>query len=111
MAITAHLSHTIGVLHAAFSLLLRQVSEISRPVAKRGVLPIGRTSMVFTDPLTWKCHVCGDERPDASISVHKRDSIMPGGTSITENIRYCNDRVSCTVGAEHITFLGKDGSP
>lgn len=42
-------------------------------------------------PLTWTCHCCGDERPDAAVSVHKVavDSVL------TVNVRYCNDRPAC----------------
>lgn len=54
----------------------------------------------FLDPsaMTWTCMVCGDERPDAAISVAKRDlsndgQIVPGATF---NLRYCNDRADCT---------------
>lgn len=48
--------------------------------------------------LTWKCMACGETRPDACISVHKRDISeewkAPLGT-VTENFRYCNDRDMC----------------
>jgi hypothetical protein len=52
--------------------------------------------------LRWVCHVCGEERPDARISVFKRDVSafhnLPPGTFM-ENIRYCNDRSECREGA------------
>lgn len=55
------------------------------------------------DELTWTCHICGDERPDAKISVHKRDTSaeygLPEGTT-QENVRYCNDRPACVEGAQ-----------
>jgi hypothetical protein len=49
-------------------------------------------------PLTWTCHVCGEERPDARISVFTTDVSalfgLPAGT-VKENVRYCNDRPEC----------------
>jgi hypothetical protein len=48
---------------------------------------------------TWTCHVCGEERLDDKISVFKRDDSealgRPAG-SVVQNLRYCNDRASCT---------------
>ena len=48
--------------------------------------------------LTWKCHVCGEERPDAFISVRTKDMSeeygLPIGT-FKQNVRYCNDRPKC----------------
>ncbi|HDY88962.1 MAG TPA: hypothetical protein ENH82_12725 [bacterium] len=43
--------------------------------------------------LTWKCHVCKKERPDAKISVLTRpiDNIPDSEM----NIRYCNDNPDC----------------
>lgn len=59
---------------------------------------------------TWKCHICGRERPDALIGVYKRDMSLennfPAGT-ITENIRYCLDTPSCSKGAKNFSFIGK----
>lgn len=57
--------------------------------------------------LTWTCMVCGDRRPDAQISVYKRDISAHYGAelgTVTENIRYCNDRPSCVAGAENTTL-------
>jgi len=60
--------------------------------------------------LNWKCHVCGAERPDARISVFKRDmsadSDFPAGT-IVMNVRYCNDNPKCIEGAKTFNLLGK----
>lgn len=54
---------------------------------------------------TWTCHVCGDVRPDAAISVAKNDRSaekgLPAGTWI-ENVRYCNDRPECVAGATEV---------
>ena len=58
--------------------------------------------------LTWKCHVCGKERPDKFISVFKRDRSkeinLPAG-SLCENIRYCNDNPLCSEGVKNIKLL------
>lgn len=57
--------------------------------------------------LTWTCHICGDERPDARISVFKKPSVLPGGATMTQNVRYCNDRPDCLAGAPKVDFLGR----
>lgn len=53
----------------------------------------------------WTCHVCGDYRPDAQISVFKRRHSLPGGVVMDENVRYCNDRPLCAEAAKTKTFL------
>ena len=55
--------------------------------------------------LTWTCHVCGDERPDERISVHKEKRHLRNGIRVTQNVRYCNDRSSCLHGAPDVNFL------
>ncbi len=57
--------------------------------------------------LVWECHVCGAERPDERISVYKRSSVIAdtGGATITENVRYCNDRDECIEGAPDVHFV------
>lgn len=52
-------------------------------------------------PLTWRCHVCGDERPDAAISVFTRErtDIFEGWK---ENVRYCNDRPECAIEVRNV---------
>ncbi len=60
--------------------------------------------------LTWKCHVCGEERPDDKISVLSKPLIINGQvvSGGQQNIRYCNDRPACIEGAkEHCFFKGK----
>ena len=57
--------------------------------------------------LTWKCHVCGDERPDEKISVLSKPitingQVVPGDE---QNIRYCNDRPTCIEGAKDFSFF------
>lgn len=57
------------------------------------------------DNLTWTCHICKDERPDAKISVWSKKRRLEGDVVITENIRYCNDRDSCIEGARTYTII------
>jgi hypothetical protein len=54
--------------------------------------------------LSWKCHVCGKERPDSLISVYRKKSLV-NDMDIQQNIRYCNDKPECTVGARKVDFL------
>lgn len=60
--------------------------------------------------LTWTCHVCGDERPDLSIAVFKRDVStdhgLPIGSMFT-NVRHCSDRPKCRAGAEGVQWFAK----
>jgi hypothetical protein len=54
------------------------------------------------DTMTWTCMVCGDERPDAAISVAHRpiprlEDLFPDGGHI--NVRYCSDRPVCAAEA------------
>lgn len=47
--------------------------------------------------LTWKCHACGEKRPDDKISVYsfplKVDGKIMKGATV--NFRYCNDKPEC----------------
>jgi hypothetical protein len=55
--------------------------------------------MINLGKLTWKCHVCGEERPDRFISVAKYTTDPLGRVpSAKYNVRYCNDRGSCSAG-------------
>lgn len=58
--------------------------------------------------ITWKCHICGRERPDSRISVYTTDRSdkvnMPPGT-MKMNVRYCNDRLECVEGAKTFDFF------
>lgn len=60
---------------------------------------------------SWTCHICGEKRPDACISVFTRDTSvdynLPYGT-IKENVRYCNDKEECTEKAKTFKFIKKD---
>ncbi len=63
--------------------------------------------MAFTEPLTWKCHICGEERPDASISVLTKPLVINGMQCGNQNIRYCNDNPACIEGAKDFSFVKK----
>lgn len=56
---------------------------------------------------TWKCHICGEERPDNKISVLSKPLIINDVpiSSGQENIRYCNDQPSCIEGAKNYSFF------
>lgn len=54
--------------------------------------------------LTWTCHVCKEERPDAKIGVHSEKRIL-NGVEFQTNVRYCVDRESCRDGARDVDFL------
>ena len=56
---------------------------------------------------TWKCHVCGEERPDDKISVLSKPIIINGQvvSGGQQNIRYCNDRPACIEGAKEFSFF------
>jgi len=53
--------------------------------------------------LTWPCHICNEERPDAKISVLTKPLNIPGVIA-NENIRYCNDKEECIEGAKTFSF-------
>lgn len=61
--------------------------------------------MMISD--TWTCHICGDERPDAAISVQKNKSVV-AGVEVDNNVRYCNDRPACFDAAQTKVFAGKE---
>lgn len=56
------------------------------------------------DNLTWKCHICGEERTDDKISVMVKP-IMLGGIQVDQNIRYCNDNSACFENAKTFYFI------
>jgi hypothetical protein len=67
--------------------------------AAAGVKPKQRTIKM----ITWKCHLCGEERPDAKISVLTTDVSAEHGLPVgtwQQNVRYCNDRPGCIEGAK-----------
>ncbi len=62
--------------------------------------------------ITWKCHICGKERPDDKISVYKVDlgveqGLPPGVMSM--NVRYCNDNPDCIAKAPKFRLGGPKG--
>jgi len=57
---------------------------------------------------TWKCHICGEERPDDKISVLIKPVIITGLRCGKQNIRYCNDRPACIEGAKRFDFSERD---
>lgn len=50
--------------------------------------------------LTWKCHICGETRPDDKISVLTKEKCC-----LQQNIRYCNDKQGCIDGAKDFSFF------
>jgi len=75
--------------------------------ADTSIFENGRISM---SNISWKCHVCGKERPDDKISVFSKPIALPDGRVIGEtNIRYCNDSPECLVGASKVDFLKGKG--
>jgi PHP family Zn ribbon phosphoesterase len=55
--------------------------------------------------LTWKCHICGDERMDAQISVRTNESENVSGVPVKQNVRYCNDRPECIEASKTFSFF------
>ena len=59
--------------------------------------------------MTWKCHICKQERPDSAISVRTTDLSaekgFPPGT-FKQNVRYCNDRPECVESSRTFSFFG-----
>lgn len=56
--------------------------------------------------LTWRCHICHDERPDRLIDVMKSTIRLPDiEVPIQQNVRHCNDRPACIEAARTFTFL------
>lgn len=56
------------------------------------------------DDMTWTCHVCGEKRPDAMISVYSTKVDYGYGVIADVNVRYCNDKQSCRDGAPNVDF-------
>lgn len=54
--------------------------------------------------VTWKCHICGEERPNDKISVLSKPLVINGRSCGEQNIRYCNDRPACIEGAKTFSF-------
>ena len=58
---------------------------------------------------TWTCHICGDRRPDENINVDTYP--LKGLLGAEMNIRYCNDRSKCVLGAIRAGKRGKFPHP
>jgi len=56
--------------------------------------------MLRKDEITWRCHICGRERPDSRISVRRKEH-----DGLTENIRYCNDDPYCVEMSKSFSLL------
>lgn len=68
--------------------------------------------MPFQD-MTWECHICKEERPDARISVHRKPLMGVNGVPsrvISENVRYCNDNPECHRAAKSFSFVRNWGN-
>lgn len=81
--------------------------RLKRSRQKEKLFEIPNTS--FFDALTWTCHICKEERPDAKISVLTKPvenewAKLVGG-KVEQNVRYCNDRPSCIEGAKSYTHF------
>lgn len=52
--------------------------------------------MIDFDAMTWTCHFCGDERPDAQVDVVVRWGYL-GNTRVVMKAtrRFCADRQGC----------------
>lgn len=55
--------------------------------------------------ITWECHICKEERPDAAISVLSKPLDFGDGPVGTQNIRYCNDRPACSSAAREFSLF------
>ena len=57
------------------------------------------------DNLTWKCHICGEDRPDDKISIRTSPLIINGREMGSQNIRYCNDNNDCIEKSKTFQFF------
>ncbi len=60
--------------------------------------------------ITWTCHICGEERPDNMIAVHKTDLSSEHGLppeTMQQNVRYCKDKPDCFTEALNFRFNKK----
>jgi hypothetical protein len=59
----------------------------------------------MVENMTWKCGVCGKERPDEAIDVFTYPlKGLPGGEV---NLKYCTDNPDCFKGAVEKSKTGK----
>ena len=64
--------------------------------------------MEIYDGFTWKCHVCGEIRPDDKISVRQHPLVVKGLVMGNQNVRYCNDNPDCIEKSKTTTFMDHD---
>ncbi len=60
---------------------------------------------------TWKCHICGYERPDSKISVLTKPLMRNGRGFGLQNIRYCNDKPGCVEEAKTFDLFANKEMP
>ena len=65
----------------------------------------------FWGSLTWRCDVCGNERPNEKISVHPVDITDPSvpTVKVVRNVKFCNDVPACKESAENWKGYGGKG--
>lgn len=65
----------------------------------------------WMEDVVWRCHICGEYRPDDKIRVYRTDisaehGMQPG--TIVQNVRYCEDKPECVIKAQtHRLFKAK----
>lgn len=72
---------------------------------------VPRSSTKEVIMITWKCHICGEERPDHLIGVHVTDVSSRYGLregTMKMNVRYCIDNPECVKKAPDFDLLGGD---
>lgn len=92
-----------------FASLKDYVRQALLPPPLRGVTDVSISDRLGIGEGTWTCHVCGDERPDAQISVLstyvRPPHWKPGWPPVQQNVRYCNDRPACIEGAKSVSLF------
>ena len=59
------------------------------------------------EAMTWRCHVCGAERPDDIIAVYHEVGRF-GQAEVRYNVRHCRDRAECVAGAPSVVARWRD---
>lgn len=76
------------------------------PPGRKTLAPLSAAPGMCPFPeLTWTCHVCGLERPDAKISVFTRVIRFENGVTMRENFMYCNDKPDCIQNVSSLYFI------
>lgn len=58
--------------------------------------------------LTWTCHICGERRLDADISVQTIPLIINGRELGDQNVRYCNDNPECVEKSKTFSLMKEE---